>query len=94
MSVEERMGSQLIYNKFRGWQDVEKSGARWPPTTAAAELRAVDTRTPDQPGPTFGVSDDSVGTFVYRDARTEDRGPNDWTLHLVLPDGVTPADLM
>ncbi|MCS3860042.1 SUMF1/EgtB/PvdO family nonheme iron enzyme [Salinibacter ruber] len=57
--------------------------------------RVVDTRTPDQSGPTFSVSDDSVGTFVYRDAQADGRGPNDWTLRLrlVLPEGATPADL-
>ena len=62
---------------------------------APAGHRVVDTRTPDQPGPTFSVSDDSVGTFVYRDAQTDGRGPNDWTLRLrlVLSKCATPADV-
>ena len=62
---------------------------------APAGHRIVDTDTPDEPGPTFSVSEDSVGTFVYRDARTEDRGPDDWTLRLrlVLPKCATPASV-
>ena len=62
---------------------------------APAGHRVVHTRTPDQPDPTFSVSDDSVGTFVYRDTQTDGRGPNDWTLRLrlVLPKCATPADV-
>jgi hypothetical protein len=51
---------------------------------------------PDQPGAAFtGSPRDSLGVFVYRDAQTPGRGPNDWTLRLrlALPDGVSADDL-
>jgi formylglycine-generating enzyme required for sulfatase activity len=58
--------------------------------------RMVQNRNSGQPGAAFASSPgDSLGVFVYRDAQTETRGTNRWTLRLrvALPDGVTADDL-
>jgi hypothetical protein len=57
--------------------------------------RLVSNAYPDRPGAAFSGAPDSTGVFVYRDAQTDGRGPNDWTLRLrlALPDGVSPGDL-
>jgi formylglycine-generating enzyme required for sulfatase activity len=57
--------------------------------------RMVDNAAPDRPGAVVEGTADSMGVFVYRDAATDGRGPNDWTLRLkmALPDEVSPQDL-
>jgi formylglycine-generating enzyme required for sulfatase activity len=57
--------------------------------------RTLRNRHPDQPDAAVTVPPDSLGAFVYRDAQTEARGPNDWRLRLrlALPGDRTPADL-
>ena len=57
--------------------------------------RGVRNAHSDQPGAAFSGAPDSTGVFVYRDAQTEARGPNDWRLRLrlALPEGVSPDDL-
>jgi len=76
-----------------------KAPAQWcggtPLPLSPSGHRLIQNRDPDQPGPAFAVSDDRLGTFVYRDAQTEGRGPNDWRLRLqlALPDDMAPEDL-
>ena len=76
-----------------------KAPAQWcggtPLPLSPSGHRLIQNRDPDQPGPAFAVSDDRLGTFVYRNAQTEGRGPNDWRLRLqlALPDDMAPEDL-
>ena len=89
------------------WNDATNYDAAWlfvnvprrrggiPLKLAPSGHRTLRNAHPDQPDAAFDVAADSLGTFVYRDAQADGRGPNDWRLRLqiALPDDVEPSVL-
>jgi hypothetical protein len=99
--VEVDVSWRLSWRNATNW-DAAWLFAKLPRTDGGNHLRlapsghqTLQNRHPDQPDAAFTVPNDSLGAFVYRDVRTESRGPNDWTLRLrlALPGDRTPADL-
>ena len=66
------------------WLFVKRRGGGQDPHVRLAPSghRMVSNAHPDQPGASLTVPSDGMGAFVYRDAPTDERGANDWTLRL------------